>query len=189
MRSNELNKDENVPTWSRSEPPHFPPKHPAKHNLLHESSAFRSLKFRAFSFSPSPTPSPLEMAGETPDGNSGNLPSELDSPTTSAGFETDQLPHLSHISDNYPDEDEAAVDPRIVHDEPDPDEEEEGEDLYHDNFLELVLQTAPPHCLLISLKSIATWSTDLMNFALNLVAIIGGWTTMTSTSPWASTIL
>ncbi|KAG6571761.1 DNA replication licensing factor MCM2, partial [Cucurbita argyrosperma subsp. sororia] len=76
------------------------------------------------------------MAGPTPDGNSGNPPSELDSPTTSAGFETDQLPHLSHISDNYPDEDEAAVDPHIVHDEPDPDEEEEGEDLYHDNFLD-----------------------------------------------------
>ncbi|XP_038903137.1 DNA replication licensing factor MCM2 [Benincasa hispida] len=77
------------------------------------------------------------MAGETPDGHSsGNPPSTPDSPTTSAGFETDQLPHLSQTSDTYPDEDEAAVDPHILPDEPDPDEEEEGEDLYHDNFLD-----------------------------------------------------
>ncbi|KAG6581631.1 DNA replication licensing factor MCM2-like isoform X2 [Cucurbita moschata] len=76
------------------------------------------------------------MAGPTPDGNSGNPPSTPDSPTTSAGFETDQLPHLSQTSDIYPDEDEAAVDPHVLPDEPDPDEEEEGEDLYHDNFLD-----------------------------------------------------
>ncbi|KAA0037697.1 DNA replication licensing factor MCM2 [Cucumis melo var. makuwa] len=76
------------------------------------------------------------MAGDTPDGHSSNPPSTPDSPTTSAGFETDQLPHLSQTSDNYPDEDEAAVDPHILPDEPDPDEEEEGEDLYHDNFLD-----------------------------------------------------
>ena len=80
------------------------------------------------------------MAGPTPDGNSGNPPSTPDSPTTSAGFETDQLPHLSQTSDIYPDEDEAAVDPHVLPDEPDLDEEEEGEDLYHDNFLESVLE-------------------------------------------------
>uniref|UniRef100_A0A0A0LCK0 DNA replication licensing factor MCM2 n=1 Tax=Cucumis sativus TaxID=3659 RepID=A0A0A0LCK0_CUCSA len=76
------------------------------------------------------------MAPETPDSHSRNPPSTPDSPTTSAGFETDQLPHLSQTSDNYLDEDEAAVDPHILPDEPDPDEEEEGEDLYHDNFLD-----------------------------------------------------
>ncbi|XVF86157.1 hypothetical protein PTKIN_Ptkin18bG0017600 [Pterospermum kingtungense] len=69
------------------------------------------------------------MAGE----ESGNpVPSTPESPT-SAGFNTDQLPHSS-------DEEEAAVDPEIIRDEADEvdeDEDEgEGEDLYNDNFMD-----------------------------------------------------
>ncbi|KAL6350208.1 hypothetical protein AAG906_004151 [Vitis piasezkii] len=68
-------------------------------------------------------------------GNSGNPPSTPDSPT-SAGFNTDQLPP-SRTSENYSDEDEAAVDPHIIRDEPeDVEDEEEGEDLYNDNFMD-----------------------------------------------------
>ncbi|KAB5573292.1 hypothetical protein DKX38_000486 [Salix brachista] len=70
-------------------------------------------------------------------GNSGNPPSSPDSPTTSAGFNTDQLPH--NTSQNYTDDDdEAAVDPHILPEEPEePDEEEEeGEDLFNDNFMD-----------------------------------------------------
>ena len=71
------------------------------------------------------------MAGE----DSGNpVPSTPESPT-SAGFNTDQLPHdSSHSSD----EEEAAVDPAIIRDEADEveEEEDEGEDLYNDNFLD-----------------------------------------------------
>ncbi|KAM0987900.1 hypothetical protein ACFX13_012146 [Malus domestica] len=70
-----------------------------------------------------------------------NHPSTPDSPT-SVGFNTDQLPHTSRTSENFSSsssDDEAAVDPEIVRDEPDDDpllEEEEGEDLFHDNFLD-----------------------------------------------------
>lgn len=70
-------------------------------------------------------------------GNTGNPPSSPDSPTTSAGFNTDQLPH--NTSQNYTDDDdEAAVDPHILPEEPEePDEEEEeGEDLFNDNFMD-----------------------------------------------------
>ncbi|XP_022720869.1 DNA replication licensing factor MCM2 isoform X2 [Durio zibethinus] len=71
------------------------------------------------------------MAGE----DSGNpVPSTPESPT-SAGFNTDQLPHdSSHSSD----EEEAAVDPEIIRDEADEvdEEEDEGEDLYNDNFMD-----------------------------------------------------
>ncbi|XP_034697919.1 DNA replication licensing factor MCM2 [Vitis riparia] len=68
-------------------------------------------------------------------GNSGNPPSTPDSPT-SAGFNTDQLPP-SRTSENYSDEDEAAVDPHIIRDEPeDVEDEGEGEDLYNDNFMD-----------------------------------------------------
>ncbi|XP_065853028.1 DNA replication licensing factor MCM2 [Euphorbia lathyris] len=68
-------------------------------------------------------------------GNSGNPPSTPDSPTTSAGFNTDQLP--LNTSQNFTDDDEAAVDPEIIRDEPEePEDEEEGEDLFNDNFLE-----------------------------------------------------
>ncbi|TYH83491.1 hypothetical protein ES332_D02G135700v1 [Gossypium tomentosum] len=71
------------------------------------------------------------MAGE----DSGNpVPSTPESPT-SAGFNTDQLPHdNSHSSD----EEEAAVDPEAIRDEPDEvdEEEDDGEDLYNDNFMD-----------------------------------------------------
>ena len=70
----------------------------------------------------------------------GNPPSTPESPT-SGGFNTDQLPHTSRTSENFSDEEEAAVDPQIIRDEAEdlPDEEEEeGEDLFHDNFMESV---------------------------------------------------
>ncbi|KAL0336565.1 UNVERIFIED_CONTAM: DNA replication licensing factor MCM2 [Sesamum radiatum] len=67
----------------------------------------------------------------------GNPPSMPDSPT-SAGFNTDQLPF--NTSQNYTDDDdEASVDPEIIRDEPEEEnlneEEEEGEDLFNDNFM------------------------------------------------------
>ncbi|KAL2226113.1 DNA replication licensing factor MCM2 [Sesamum indicum] len=67
----------------------------------------------------------------------GNPPSVPDSPT-SAGFNTDQLPF--NTSQNYTDDDdEASVDPEIIRDEPEEEnlneEEEEGEDLFNDNFM------------------------------------------------------
>lgn len=91
-----------------------------------------------------PTVKGRAMAGEESDSDphprpsdSGNLPSTPDSPT-SAGFNTDQLPP-SRTSEIYSDEDEASVDPRIITDEPeDVEDEEEGEDLYNDNFMESV---------------------------------------------------
>ncbi|KAJ0740531.1 putative DNA helicase [Helianthus annuus] len=70
----------------------------------------------------------------------GNPPSTPDSPT-SAGFNTDQLPFNSRTSENYSDydDDEAAVDPDIIPDEPedigDEEGEGEGEDLYDDNYI------------------------------------------------------
>ncbi|KAK1381643.1 DNA replication licensing factor MCM2 [Heracleum sosnowskyi] len=70
-------------------------------------------------------------------GNSvGNQPSTPNSPT-SAGFNTDQLPFNS-TSDVYSEEEEeAAVDPRIIRDEePEDEEEEEGEDLFNDNYMD-----------------------------------------------------
>lgn len=73
------------------------------------------------------------------DGAAGNAmpPSTPDSPT-SAGFNTDQLPF--NTSQNYTDDDEASVDPEIIRDEIEAEnineEEEEGEDLFNDNFLE-----------------------------------------------------
>lgn len=68
----------------------------------------------------------------------GNQPSTPNSPT-SAGFNTDQLPFNS-TSDVYSEEEEeAAVDPRIIRDEePEDEEEEEGEDLFNDNYMESV---------------------------------------------------
>ncbi|KAK9117759.1 hypothetical protein Sjap_016706 [Stephania japonica] len=65
-------------------------------------------------------------------------PSTPGSPT-SAGFSTDRLPpNTSRTSDTYSDEEEAAVDPEIVRDEPEEvdEEEEEGEDLYNDNYMD-----------------------------------------------------
>lgn len=72
------------------------------------------------------------------DGAAGNEnpPATPDSPT-SAGFNSDQLPF--NTSQNYTDdEDEASVDPEIIRDEPEDniDEEEDGEDLFNDNFME-----------------------------------------------------
>ncbi|GLT46946.1 hypothetical protein SLA2020_206720 [Shorea laevis] len=71
------------------------------------------------------------MAGDDSD----NVPSASESPT-SAGFNTDQLPNnTSQPSDD----EEAAVDPHIIPDEPEEleaEEEDEGEDLYNDNFME-----------------------------------------------------
>lgn len=71
----------------------------------------------------------------------GNQPSTPNS-QTSAGFNTDQLPFnsSSRTSEIYSEEEEeAAVDPRIIRDdEPEEEEEEEGEDLFNDNYMELV---------------------------------------------------
>ncbi|KAH6809820.1 minichromosome maintenance family protein [Perilla frutescens var. frutescens] len=65
-------------------------------------------------------------------------PSTPDSPT-SAGFNTDQLPF--NTSQNYTDDDdEASVDPEIIRDDVEVEdineEEEEGEDLFNDNFMD-----------------------------------------------------
>ncbi|CAN6929857.1 unnamed protein product [Brassica oleracea] len=71
------------------------------------------------------------MAGEDSD----NQPSSPASPS-SAGFNTDQLPFsTSQNSENISDE-EAEVDPQIIRDEPEEEEEEDGEDLFNDNFLQ-----------------------------------------------------
>ncbi|XP_043724687.1 DNA replication licensing factor MCM2 [Telopea speciosissima] len=64
-------------------------------------------------------------------------PSTPGSPT-SAGFSTDRLPpNTSRTSETYSDEDEAAVDPEIIRDEPEDGdaEEDEGEDLF-ENYME-----------------------------------------------------
>lgn len=84
------------------------------------------------------TPTPGED-GENPNSSQldGIPPSTPDSPTL--GFNTDQLPFNSRTSENYSDfdDDEAEVDPNIIHDEPEENEEdEEGEDLFNDNLLE-----------------------------------------------------
>ncbi|KAH1243527.1 DNA replication licensing factor MCM2 [Glycine max] len=65
------------------------------------------------------------------------MASDPESPTSpSVGFNTDQLPH-THTS-RASEDDEASVDPDIVRDEIEeqPEEEEDGEDLYNDNFLD-----------------------------------------------------
>ncbi|PIA40645.1 hypothetical protein AQUCO_02400011v1 [Aquilegia coerulea] len=68
--------------------------------------------------------------------NSDN-PSTPGSPT-SAGFSTDRLPpNTSGTNESYSDEDEAAVDPEIIRDEPEEvEEEEDGEDLFNDNYMD-----------------------------------------------------
>ncbi|KAL0853942.1 hypothetical protein Bca101_059094 [Brassica carinata] len=69
------------------------------------------------------------MAGEDSD----NQPSSPASPS-SAGFNTDQLPFsTSQNSENFSDE-EAEVDPQVIRDEPEDEEEEDGEDLFNENF-------------------------------------------------------
>ncbi|CAL9129890.1 unnamed protein product [Musa textilis] len=85
-----------------------------------------------------------EKARSAPMDNSDNPPSTPGSPT-SAGFSTDRLPHnTSRTTDSYSDDDEAAVDPHVFVDDDGGDgdhgdgnkEEEEGEDLYNDNYME-----------------------------------------------------
>ncbi|URE30000.1 DNA replication licensing factor [Musa troglodytarum] len=85
-----------------------------------------------------------EKARSDPMDNSDNPPSTPGSPT-SAGFSTDRLPHnTSRTTDSYSDDDEAAVDPHVFVDDDGGDgdhgdgnkEEEEGEDLYNDNYME-----------------------------------------------------
>ncbi|KAL8481927.1 hypothetical protein ACS0TY_027626 [Phlomoides rotata] len=76
-------------------------------------------------------------SGSGGDGAAGNdnPPATPDSPT-SVGFNSDQLPF--NTSQNYTDDDdEASVDPEIIRDEPEDinNEEEEGEDLYNDDFM------------------------------------------------------
>ncbi|KAK7264727.1 hypothetical protein RJT34_32337 [Clitoria ternatea] len=67
-------------------------------------------------------------------GNPASTP-DPDSPTSpSVGFNTDQLPH-THTS-RASEDDEASVDPDIIRDDPEPEEEEDGEDLYNDNFMD-----------------------------------------------------
>ena len=93
-----------------------------------------------------------------------------ESPTSpSVGFNTDQLPHThtSHASQD----DEASVDPDIVRDdiEEQPEEEEEdGEDLYNDNFLELVFS-------FYFLPFFISWKT-LIHSALTTFRCLGEWT-------------
>ncbi|XP_068667407.1 DNA replication licensing factor MCM2-like [Aristolochia californica] len=63
-------------------------------------------------------------------------PSSTPGSPTSAGFSTDRLPP-SRTDGSSSSDDEAAVDPEIIRDEPEePEEEEEGEDLYNDNYLD-----------------------------------------------------
>ncbi|KAE9596032.1 putative DNA helicase [Lupinus albus] len=66
-------------------------------------------------------------------------PPDPSSPASpSVGFNTDQLPHThtSHASED----DEASVDPNVIPDDPehvpDEDEDDDGEDLFNDNFLD-----------------------------------------------------
>lgn len=84
-----------------------------------------------------------EEASSSPSsGDHGNLPPSTPDSPTSVGFNTDQLPpNTSHASDNYSDEDddEAAVDPHVIPEEEADhvdEEEEEGEDLFNDNYME-----------------------------------------------------
>ncbi|THU48149.1 hypothetical protein C4D60_Mb09t23170 [Musa balbisiana] len=76
-----------------------------------------------------------------PKDNSDTPPSTSGSPT-SPGFNVDRLPHnTSRITDSYSDDDEAAVDPRVFVDDDGGDgdrnkAEEEGEDLFDDNYME-----------------------------------------------------
>lgn len=77
-------------------------------------------------------------------GNPASTPDPESPSSPPAGFNTDQLPHThtSHASED----DEASVDPDIIRDEEQqPEEDEDGEDLYHDNFLESVLYFSNPN--------------------------------------------
>ncbi|KAL8153547.1 hypothetical protein V2J09_011307 [Rumex salicifolius] len=82
------------------------------------------------------------MAGEgsSDPGNMGGSQPSTPQSQTSAGFNTDRLPpDTSQNYSDFDDDDEAEVDPQIIRDEPDDPvdmEEEDGEDLFHDNFLD-----------------------------------------------------
>lgn len=81
-------------------------------------------------------------------------PSSTPASPASAGFSTDRLPpNTSHTTDSSSDDgEEAAVDPQIIRDEPDEDaEEEEGEDLYNDNYMESVIHLLDPKSAVIFL--------------------------------------
>ncbi|KAG6651442.1 hypothetical protein CIPAW_06G111400 [Carya illinoinensis] len=76
------------------------------------------------------------MAGD----GEGPSPSTPNSPS-STGFNSDQLPHTDRSLENFTDDDyddeEAAVDPVIIRDEPEEvEEEEDGEDLFNDTFMD-----------------------------------------------------
>ncbi|CAN1159255.1 DNA replication licensing factor MCM2 [Linum perenne] len=72
--------------------------------------------------------------------NSDNQPPSTPDSPTSADFNTDVLPHNTsqNNTDDYDDDDEASVDPQIIPDEDIlvEDEDEEGEDLFHDTFMD-----------------------------------------------------
>ena len=74
-------------------------------------------------------------------GNSGENPVPVSTPEspTSAGFNTNQIPRTSENftdDDDIDIDDEAAVDPEIIQDElEEVEEEDDGEDLFHDTFL------------------------------------------------------
>ena len=82
------------------------------------------------------------MAGGEDGGNSGENPALVSMPESSTfvGFNTDQIPRTSENftdDDDIDIDDEAAMDPEIIRDEPEEvEEEEDGEDLFHDTFLE-----------------------------------------------------
>lgn len=110
------------------------------------------------------------MARDNDDGGGGGggSPSMTPDSPTSAGFSTDQLPlNTSRTSENFSTDDEAAVDPDIIRDEPEEaDEEEEGEDLFNDNFMESVLD-------ILLLRPILPFSFDLFYRQFVFCAIVG----------------
>ena len=61
-------------------------------------------------------------------------PSTPGSPSSVGNFSTDRLPHTRSSAHSV--SDEAEVDPDIFATDPGDEEEDEGEDLYHDNFME-----------------------------------------------------
>ena len=82
------------------------------------------------------------MDGGEDGGNSGENPAFVSTPEspTSVGFNTDQIPRTSENftdDDDIDIDDEVAMDSEIIRDEPkEVEEEEDGEDLFHNTFLE-----------------------------------------------------
>lgn len=72
--------------------------------------------------------------------NPSSHPSTPGSPSSVGNFSTDRLPHTTSSprrrSSAHSASDEAEVDPEVFATDPGDDEEDEGEDLYHDNFME-----------------------------------------------------